>query len=160
MGPKKTKIILVCSGGGHLAEMLQLEEMFTRYDYLMVTENTEYTSFFKEQYNMRFIKARSAGKKRRFRFLMTLIANTFLSLKLLINHYPKVIISTGSHTAIPMCLLGRLFGIKIVFILSYARVHSRAKAADIIYPIADRFILQWPEGKNNYEKAVFVGGLY
>jgi len=160
MDQKGRKIILICSGGGHLVEMLQLEEMFARYNYLLITERTQFTAFFEESYNMSFIRPRPAGKKRRLLFLMTLAINLFLSVKLLVKHYPKAIISTGSHTAVPMCFLGRLLGIKIIFIHSYARVNSRAKASDIIYPIADKFIVQWPNVKTHYEKAIFLGGLY
>jgi beta-1,4-N-acetylglucosaminyltransferase len=160
MNANKRKIILICSGGGHFVEMLQLEEMFTKYDYLLVTEETKFTLFFKELYNISFIKPRPTGKKRGLSFLITLAMNLFLSIKLIAQHYPKAIISTGSHTAVPMCLLGHLLGIKIVFILSYARINSRAKAADIIYPIADRFIIQWPDAGANYEKGIFLGGVY
>jgi beta-1,4-N-acetylglucosaminyltransferase len=159
-GVKKKKIILLCSGGGHLAEILQLQEMFTNYDYLLITENTPATSYLKHIYNIHFLKSRSNGKKRRAFFVATILINFFLSGRLLLKHFPKVIISTGSHTAIPMCLLGRLFGVKIVYILSYARIISREKTADIIYPIADRFIVQWPAAKLNYEKSIFLGGIF
>ncbi len=156
----KKKIILICSGGGHLAEILQLEEMFVKYDYVLITEKTPFTRFFSRLYNIRFIKSRPTGKKRSILFFTTLIVNFFLSVKLLFKHYPKVIISTGSETAVPMCFLGRLLGIKIVFILSFSRVNSGSKAADLIYPIADKFIVQWPDAKDNYKKAIFLGGVF
>lgn len=157
---KKKKIVLICSDGGHLAQILQLKEMFLNYDYLLVTERTPATSYLSKIYNVCFLAARSKGKKRNVFFFITIFLNLFLSLKILLAHFPKVIISTGSHTAIPMCYLGKLLGVKIVFILSFARVNSKAKTADFIYPIANKFIVQWPDARLNYENGIYLGGIY
>lgn len=160
MSETKKKIIMVCSGGGHLSEILELEELFEKYDYLLVTEKTPFTSYYADSYNVKFINPRSNGKQRFLSFYMTILTNFFHSAKILIKHYPKAIISTGSHTAIPMCLLGRLLRIKIVFILSYSRVNTCAKSADVIYRIANKFIVQWPGAMVHYKKALFLGGIY
>ena len=47
---------------------------------------------------------------------------------------------------------------KIIYILSYARINSKAKAANIIYPIADEFIVQWESAQKLYPKSKFLGG--
>ena len=157
---KRKKIILVCSDGGHLAQILHLKDMFAKYNYLLVTEKTPATEPLAQIYHTSYLTARSKGTKRSISFLLTILQNVFLSLKILLTHYPKVIISTGSHTAIPLCFLGKLVGVKVVFILSYARVTSRAKSASLIYRIADKFIVQWPEEKLNYSEGIYLGGIY
>lgn len=157
---KNKKIILICSDGGHLAQILELKEMFLNYDYLIITEESPATIPLKDKYNIRYLKGRSKGKKRSLSFLFSLLINAFLSLKILIQHFPKAIITTGSHTAIPMCFLGKISGVKIIWILSYARINSRAFSADIIYPFADQFIIQWPGVQKFYKKAVYLGGIY
>ncbi|WP_017259469.1 PssD/Cps14F family polysaccharide biosynthesis glycosyltransferase [Pedobacter arcticus] len=157
---KRKKIILICSDGGHLAQTLHLKKMFLKYNYLLVTEKTPATASLEETYNTFFLAARSKGQGRGISFYLVALYNAFLSLKILLTHYPKVIISTGSHTAIPMCFLGKLLGIKVVFILSYARVKSRAKSADLMYKIADKFIIQWPDEALNYKKGIYLGGIY
>lgn len=159
-GDKKKKVILICSDGGHLAQILELKDMFVKYDYLLVTEKTPTTLPLKEKFNMVFLYGRSVGKKRGVEFFRKTLLNFFLSLKLLIKYYPKVVITTGSHTAVPMCLLGKLLGMKIVWILSFARVNSRAFSADIIYPLSDKFIIQWPGVKHIYKKSIYLGGIY
>lgn len=151
---------MVCSGGGHLSEMLELEDLFVRYDCLLVTEKTEFTSYYADSYNIKFINPRSNGKQRNLSFYLTVLINCFHSIKILIQHYPKAIISTGSHTAIPMCLLGKLLRIKIIFILSYSRVNTSAKSANLIYRVANKFIVQWPGAMVHYKKALFLGGIY
>ncbi|PRX39835.1 PssD/Cps14F family polysaccharide biosynthesis glycosyltransferase [Salegentibacter salegens] len=154
------KIILLSSDGGHLAQILELNEMFLKYNYLIVTEESPATLPLREKYNIKFLKARAKGKKRNLAFIFVLFFNAFISLKILIQHFPKAIITTGSSTTVPMCLLGKLGGTKIIYILSYARVNSRAFSADILYPIADKFIIQWPGVKKFYKKAVYLGGIY
>ncbi|MGB5554659.1 MAG: PssD/Cps14F family polysaccharide biosynthesis glycosyltransferase, partial [Flavobacteriaceae bacterium] len=129
MEKKKKKIILICSNGGHLAQILELKDLFMQYDYLLVTEESPTTLPLKDKYNVRFLKARSLGKKRDLSFFLTVFSNGFLSLKLLMQHYPKAIITTGSHTALPMCFLGKLFGSKIIWILSFSRINSKAVSA-------------------------------
>ncbi|MBI6116591.1 PssD/Cps14F family polysaccharide biosynthesis glycosyltransferase [Salegentibacter maritimus] len=160
MRDKRKKIILICSDGGHLAQILELRDMFLNYNYLIVTEKSPATIPLKEKYNIKYLKGRSKGQKRNLSFIFSLLVNTFLSLKILMQHYPKVIITTGSHTAIPMCFLGKLVGAKIIWILSYARINSRAFSADIIYPIANKFIVQWPGVQKFYKKAIYLGGIY
>jgi len=156
---KKKKIILICSDGGHLAQILELKELFTQYDYLLVSEKTEATIELKEKYNIRFLKGRPKGE-RGIMFWFSIVANMFLSLRLLLTHYPKVIITTGSHTAVPMCILGKVFFVKIVWILSFARINSKAKSASLIYPIADKFVVQWETAQKLYPKSIYLGGIY
>lgn len=160
MKKKRKKIILICSNGGHLAQILELKELFLKYDYLLITEESPTTLPLKEKYNIKYLRSRSVGKKRDFNFFFSLLINLFLSLKILISHYPKVIITTGSHTALPMCFLGKLLAVKVVWILSFARISSRAFSADVAYPIVDKFIVQWPEVQKYYKKSVYLGGIY
>ena len=54
MEKKRKKIILICSNGGHLAQILELQELFVKYDYLLVTEEAPSTLPLKEKYNIQF----------------------------------------------------------------------------------------------------------
>ena len=154
------KIILVCSDGGHFAQIRELEPLFIKYDYLIVTERSMATLPLSSKLKMKFLKERPGGKNRRIGFFLTIFYNTLKSLTILFSHFPKVIITTGSHTALPLCFLGKLFGVRIVWILSYARINTKAKSANLVYPFADRFIVQWPEMLKHYKKAIFLGGIY
>ena len=155
---EKTKILFVCSAGGHLAQILELEELRLNYDYLIVTEKLETTIPLSLFYNLKYL--RPDAQRRTFKFWKNFILNFFISAKVLINFNPKVIITTGSHTAIPMCLIAKLFRKKVIWILSYARINSKAKSADIIYPFADLFIVQWESAQKLYPKSKFLGGIY
>ncbi len=160
MENKKRKILLVCSDGGHLAQMLELKELFEKYDYLLVTEKSPSTIPLANNYNLEFVEARPEGKNKNLSFYISLIKNSFSSVAILLRHKPKVILTTGSHTAIPFCFLGKLMGIKVVWILSYARINSKAKSADLVYPFADRFLVQWPNMTKHYKKGIYLGSIY
>lgn len=157
---KNKKLILICSNGGHLAQIMELKDWFINYDYLIVTEKSPSTLSYANQFNIKFLKGRPLGKKRNLSFFFSVLINFHHTLKILFGHFPKAIITTGSHTAVPMCLLGKLLGRKVIWILSYARIKSRAASADFIYPIADKFIIQWPEPQKFYKKAIYLGGIY
>lgn len=157
---KRKKIILVSSKGGHFAQLLSLEKMFTKYDYLLLTEKSKSTEPLQAKYNLQFLKSRPNINSKSPLFFWILIVNTFLSLKIFLTHFPKVVITTGSHTAVPTCLLAKLLGRKVIYIVSYARVQSSEKGANVIYPIADRFMVQWLEMIEIYPKATHIGGLY
>jgi len=73
---------------------------------------------------------------------------------------PKVIITTGTHTAGPMCILGKLFGSKVVYIETIANTNKKTATGKLIYPIADLFIVQWEEMLKLYPKAVYGGTIY
>ncbi|WP_042354291.1 polysaccharide biosynthesis protein, partial [Bacillus rubiinfantis] len=52
---KKPKVLFICSVGGHLTELLQLKSLFQKYDYHLVTENTELTKELKDEYKVSFL---------------------------------------------------------------------------------------------------------
>ncbi|WP_439483325.1 hypothetical protein [Cyclobacterium plantarum] len=59
---EKQKIILICSDGGLLDQILEFEKMYLRYSYLSVTEESPATIPLKEKYNIRYLKGRAKGK--------------------------------------------------------------------------------------------------
>ena len=152
--------MFVASDGGHLAQILELKQLMDKYEYLIVTEKTEGTLPLVNDYHMEFAHPRPEGKSRNFYFFLSILKNFFLAFKKIRRFRPQVIITTGSHTAIPFCLIGKLLGCKIIWILSFARINSKAYSAGLIYPIADKFIVQWPEMQNHYKKSIYLGSIY
>lgn len=152
------KVIFVTSAGGHLTEILQFEQLRSRFEYLIVTEDEGSTRSLENEYNIKYIKPDVMG--RGLKYYWYIVVNFFLSFSIIIKFKPRVIITTGSHTAFPMCILGKLMGIKIVYILSYARVNSKAKTANLIYPFADLFLVQWESAQKLYPKSIYRGSLF
>ena len=82
------------------------------------------------------------------------------SIYFLIKIRPKAIVTTGTHTAVPICYIGKLFGCKIVYIETFANITTKTLAGKIIYPIADKFIVQWESMKKLYPKSEYFGGVF
>ncbi len=72
----------------------------------------------------------------------------------------KVIITTGTHTAGPMCYIGKIFGSKIIYIETLANSNTKTATGRLIYPIADLFIVQWEDMLKLYPKAKYWGMIY
>ena len=71
-----------------------------------------------------------------------------------------MVICTGVLAMVPLCLLSKLFGKRLLFIESYAKVKTPTLTGRLLYPLADRFYVQWQELLKFYPKAVYLGGIY
>ncbi|MBF0990227.1 MAG: hypothetical protein HXK70_05715 [Clostridiales bacterium] len=69
-------------------------------------------------------------------------------------------VTTGTHTAVPICYIGKLFGCKIIYIETFANITTKTLAGKILYPITDKFIVQWESMKKLYPKADYYGGIF
>ncbi|WP_227394322.1 PssD/Cps14F family polysaccharide biosynthesis glycosyltransferase [Jeotgalibacillus aurantiacus] len=160
MTERKKKVLFISSVGGHLTQLLQLKPLFEKYDYHIITERSVITEELRTKYNnnMSFLVygARNYPIKYLFKFSYNVIRSFiyFLQLK------PDVVITTGAHTAVPMCYIAKLFGKKVVFIESFAKTTTPTLSGRMVYPIADLFIVQWEAMKKHYPKAVHGGSIY
>lgn len=157
-GRRKIRILFPTSSGGHLTEILQLKRLFEDYEYLIVTEDILLNKQILADYNYTLIKPN--GKNRNLEFWKNFFLNWMLAFKITLRFKPDVIVTTGSHTAVPFCYIGKLFKSKVIFILSFCRVDTKAKSADLVYPISDLFFVQWPQMKNVYKGSTFVGPIF
>ena len=154
------KVMFISSTGGHFNELLQLKPLFRKYDYHIVTEKDKVTEGFKEEYKEKISYLIYGTRAHIFKYIFQLIINCFLSLVLFIKIRPKYIVTTGTHTAGPMCCLGKLFGSKIIYIETFANRHTKTATGKLIYKFADLFIVQWEELLEIYPKAVLGGSIY
>ena len=154
------KVLFISSAGGHLSEMLELKELFKKYDYHIITEKTKSTDYLKKEYPQKVNYLIYGTKDHMLTYPFKLIANCFKSLYYYFKLRPKVIITTGVHTAGPMCCIGKIFGSKIIYIESFANIHTKTITGRIIYHFADLFIVQWESMLKLYPKAVYGGWIY
>ncbi|MBE5805356.1 MAG: polysaccharide biosynthesis protein [Clostridiales bacterium] len=157
---KNKKIMYISSTGGHLNELLQLKELFKKYDYYIVTEKTKSSEFLKSEYEDKVSYLAYETKKRPIKYIFVFIYNIIKSLGIFIMQKPNIIITTGTHTAVPMCYIGKLFRKKIIFIETFANRNTKTVAGRLVYPIADTFVVQWEEMLKLYPKAQYWGWIY
>ena len=154
------KVMFISSCGGHLTELLQLKSMFNDYDYSIITEKTKNTIDLKDKYKGKVHYMIYGTKDHFLVYPFKLIINCFISLLYFIKLRPGYIITTGAHTAGPMCIIGKLFRKKIIFIETFANINKKTITGKLIYPIADLFIVQWESMLKLYPNAVYGGWLF
>lgn len=153
------KVLFIASTGGHLSELLQLKSLFEKYDSYLITEKTKSTIGLKNKYdNVNYLVY--GTKDHLFTYMFKFIYNCFKSLILYIKIRPKVIVTTGTHTAVPICYIGKLFGSKIIFIETFANSKTKTLSGKLVYPIANTFIVQWESMLELYPKAILGGWIY
>lgn len=151
--------MFISSGGGHLSELLQLSPLFEKYDYSLVTEKTPTTSDLKDKYqNVSYLVY--GTKEHLFKYIFVFGFNIIKSFCLYLKYRPDVIITTGTHTAVPMCYIGHLFKSKVVYIETFANSKTPTKAGPMIHKVADKFIVQWPQMLKFYDKAECWGWIF
>ncbi len=151
------KVIFVSSVGGHLTELLRLEKLFCNYNYLLVTEKTNYTRGLKEKYNVDFLKYGS--RHYLFKYIFVFLYNVFKCFKIVIKFKPDTVISTGAHSGGIMCFIAKLLGAKVIYIESLAKTKSLSITGKNVYKFADKFYVQWEGLAKKYEKAEYIGRL-
>ena len=154
------KVLFISSTGGHLSEMLQLKPLFKKYDYHIITEKTKSTIGLKDKYKNKVDYLVYGTKHHMLSYIFIFTYNIFKSLFLFIKIRPKIIITTGTHTAVPICYIGKLFGSKIIFIETFANSETKTLSGKLVYPIANLFIVQWESMLKLYPKAVYGGWIY
>lgn len=155
---EKKNVMFISSVGGHLTQMLELKSIFNDYNYILITEKTDVTINMKDKYKMGYLKYGS--RKYLIRYIFIFVYNVFKSLYLLIKYNPSVIITTGTHTAVPMCYLGWLTDKKVIFIESFAKRTSKTLSGKLVYPVASTFVVQWESMLEFYPNAKYWGGIY
>lgn len=154
------KVLFIASTGGHLAEMMQLKPMFKNYDYYIITEKTKSNLSLKEKYKTRISYLVYGTKDHKLSYPFKLLYNCLKSFYLYLKIHPDYIITTGVHTAGPMCLIGKIFGSRVIYIETFANMVTKTVTGRLLYPFSDRFIVQWSSMKKLYPKAIDGGWIY
>ncbi|EOU1869968.1 TPA: PssD/Cps14F family polysaccharide biosynthesis glycosyltransferase [Clostridium perfringens] len=148
------KICLVGSSGGHLTHLYMLKNFWEKEERFWVTFDKE--------------DARSVLEGERIypcyfptnRNIKNLIKNTIVAWKVLRKERPDLIISSGAAVAVPFFYLGKLFGAKLIYIEVFDRIDKPTLTGKLVYPIVDKFIVEWEEMKRVYSKAINLGSIF
>ncbi len=153
---KPKKICFAASSGGHFEQILMLKPLMEKYDSFLITEKTTYKA---EVENMKVYYLHQVNRKE-WKFPLEMIGNSFKSLSIFMRERPDVVITTGVLAIVPMCLLAKVFHKKLIYIESFAKVTSPTETGKLMYKFADQFYVQWPQMKDIYPNAIYLGGIY
>lgn len=149
---RRLKICIACSSGGHLAEALKATSNLKHEKY--------YVTFWADNLKKFFQKNKVYCITHPRHNPLRLFKNCIQAFILLIKEKPNLIISTGADVAVPTCIIGKLMGIKFIYIESGGYVASPSISGRLVYPFADLFIVQWKPALKRFPKAVYGGPLF
>jgi beta-1,4-N-acetylglucosaminyltransferase len=156
MNDKKLKICFAASSGGHYEQIMMLKPLMEDYDSFVITEETHYK--LKTIENKTYY-LKQVNRKEKI-FVWNMLKNIWTSIGIYKKEKPDVVICTGVLAMIPICLIAKLMGKKLIYIESYAKVTSPTMTGKFLYRFADRFYVQWESMLECYPKAIYLGGIY
>jgi len=147
-------VLLVCSTGGHLLQLVALRGAWSDAKRAWITfDKSDARSLLVDEQ-----VAFAHGPTNRS--LVNLFRNLGLAFRLVRRFRPRVIVTTGAGVAVPFCWIGRLFGAKVVYVESLSRITSPSLSYRLIAPIASRRYCQWPEFADAVPRARYVGSVF
>lgn len=139
---------------GHLTHLYMLKDFWKDKDRFWVTFDKEDARSILE--NEKVIPCYYPTNRN----IKNLIKNTFLAIKVLLKERPDLIISSGAAVAVPFFYIGKILGAKLIYIEVFDRIDKPTVTGKLVYPIADKFIVQWEEQKKVYPKAINLGSIF
>lgn len=150
------KICFAASSGGHYEQIMMLKPLMEKYPGFILTEKTLYNAASEGEKTYYLCQV----NRKEITCLPRMLVNTVKSFGIFLKEQPDVVISTGALATIPICLIAKMFGKKLIYIESFAKVTSPTKSGKLLYRFADRFYVQWETMKKFYPKAICLGGIY
>ena len=150
----RADVLLVCSSGGHLQQMLALREAWGPYSHIWVTfDKSDARSLLRDE---QVVYAYWPTN----RSLKNLMRNVVVAWRTLRAVRPRVLLTTGAGVAVPFAWLARFRGVKVVYIESFTRIERPSLSCRLVAPIADRVYVQWPELTTAVKKARYAGNVF
>lgn len=148
-------LLIVCSSGGHLLEMMELRDAWAHFERVWVTfDKSDARSLLRYE---RVIHAYGPTNRN----VPNLLRNLRLAAQVLRAEWPAAILTTGAGVAVPFAWVGRALGIPTVYVESMTRIDGLSLSGRMIQPIASRLYTQWPELAGSAGRRVrFAGNLF
>ena len=156
MEGKKIKICFAASSGGHFEQLLMLKPLMEKYESFVITEETTY----KVQINNEKTYYLKQVNRKEKSFLPRMVVNSLESFRIFLKEQPDTVICTGVLAVLPVCLIAKIAGKKLIYIESFAKVTSPTLSGKLLYRFADQFYVQWEQMLQIYPRAIFLGGIY
>ena len=151
---QRARVMLVCSSGGHLDHLAVLRPWWSSHPRMWVTFDTADA------------RAQLAGEEIAWahypttRNVPNLLRNFGVAWSAIRRFRPDVVISSGAGVAVPFFVLGRLLGLRTVYLEVYDRIDSPTLTGRLCRPLTDLFLVQWESQLELYRGSVLIGRLF
>ena len=152
--PGRLDLLLVCSTGGHLFQLVSLRPAWEGFSRVWVTFDKS--------------DARSLLRGERVTFahgptnrsIKNLLRNLVVAWRVVRRLRPRAVLTTGAGVAVPFAWGARLHGARGVYVESFTRIHSVSMSCRMIRPVASLVYVQWPEAAGLVRGARYVGNVF
>jgi UDP-N-acetylglucosamine:LPS N-acetylglucosamine transferase len=148
---ERVELLLVCSAGGHLLQLLALKDAWEGLSRVWVCDDASDARSLLESERVVYAHGPPNRSPR------NILRNVLLAVRLVARERPRVVVTTGAGTAVPFAWAARLTGARVVYVESLSRIERPSLACRLIAPIADRVYVQWPELAQAMPRARYVG---
>lgn len=148
------RVLLVCSSGGHLAQLLELRPWWERLERTWVCPDTA---------DVRSALADEdvvTGHHPTTRNVPNLLRNLVLAVQLLRRDRPDVVLSDGAGLAVPFFWVAWVLGIRTAYLEVYDRVDGPTLTTRLVAPVTDLMLTQWPGQCDALPGSVLAGPVY
>ncbi|MEM8923001.1 MAG: UDP-N-acetylglucosamine--LPS N-acetylglucosamine transferase [Actinomycetota bacterium] len=153
-GAGRARVLLVASGGGHLAQLMELRPWWQYHDRRWVTfDQPDTRSKLGDEYLI-------AAHHPTTRNARNTVRNWALARRVLGDYRPDVVISTGAGVAFPFFVEARRRGVPTVYLEVYDRIDSPTLTGRLCHPFTTTFLTQWPEQQALYRNSTLIGPIY
>lgn len=155
-------VMLVLGSGGHTAEMIELSRLMgsgCRYVYLVSLADDFSQSKILHAGEVIHVKRPTQVGVSPWQDPFAISSALRGALRVVRKTHFDIIVGSGPGICVFPMLVAKMHGAKVVFVETASRCESVSLTGRLVYPLADRFFVQWPEQKRHYEKASFCGRL-
>lgn len=132
-------ILVATSHGGHLELLREVADAFADLPHVWATPRSGQAD------DLRAGGARVLELPNPHRDPRSLAANVRAAVRILRAVRPSVVLSAGAGVAVPVALLARARGARVVHVETMARVSDLSVTARVLGRVADHVLVQWPE---------------
>jgi UDP-N-acetylglucosamine:LPS N-acetylglucosamine transferase len=153
-GEEHADLLLVCSTGGHLLQLVALREAWQGFSRAWVTfDKSDARSLLEGE---RLFIAHGPTN----RSIKNLFRNLAVAWNVLRVTRPRAVVTTGAGVAVPFAWLARLRGATVVYVESLSRIDQPSLTYRLVAPVATRLYVQWPELATARRRARYVGNVF
>jgi UDP-N-acetylglucosamine:LPS N-acetylglucosamine transferase len=149
----RLEMLLVCTTGGHLLQLLALRPAWEQRRRLWVTHESSDTASLLEDEPVAYAYSPTS------RNLGNFLRNLRLAWQVVSRERPRIVLTTGAGVAVPFAWVARLRGARIVYVESITRTEGLSLSARLVAPIADQLYVQWPEMAEANGRTTYRGNL-
>lgn len=156
------KLLVVLGDGGHTAEIVRLVELLgPSYDYHYVVTSSDRISENKltiqgPVYRIMYVRAKD---DKVWQAAWKLVYSFWQAVWVLGRVRPDVVLGSGPAVMVPVAVLGKLSGAKVIFVETASRVTELSLTGKIMLKVADLFFVQWEQLQGCYPHTIFAGRL-